>query len=51
VVHGWVYGLHNGHIKDMRMSVARPDELAAAYAQALSELQTRHAPQPPAAGS
>jgi carbonic anhydrase len=51
VVHGWVYGLHNGHIKDMRMSVARPDELAAAYAEALSELQTRHAPQPPAAGS
>jgi len=51
VVHGWVYGLHNGHIKDMRMSVARPEDLAAVYAQALSELKQRHLSQPAATGS
>ncbi|RZL01493.1 MAG: carbonate dehydratase [Rubrivivax sp.] len=49
VVHGWVYGLHDGHLKDMRMSVENPDALAAAYAEALSELKKRHtAPQPAA---
>ena len=37
MVHGWVYGLHNGLINDMRMSVfAR--RLAGAYAQAPAEL-------------
>ena len=48
VVHGWVYGLHDGHIKDMRMTVEHPDALAAAYAEALSELKKRHTPQPSA---
>ena len=48
VVHGWVYGLHDGHIKDMRMTVEHPEALGAAYAEALSELKKRHAPQPAA---
>jgi carbonic anhydrase len=48
VVHGWVYGLHDGHIKDMRMTVEHPDALGAAYAEALSELKKRHTPQPAA---
>ncbi|MGH6647763.1 carbonate dehydratase [Aquabacterium sp.] len=49
VVHGWVYGLHDGHIKDMRMSVENAEALAAAYAEALSELKKRYtAPQPAA---
>ena len=48
VVHGWVYGLHDGHIKDMRMTVERPEQLSAAYAEALSALKKRHAPQPAA---
>jgi carbonic anhydrase len=45
VVHGWVYGLHNGLIKDLRMSVARPDELMSAYNQALDELRQRYVSQ------
>ncbi|MDI1258779.1 carbonate dehydratase [Aquabacterium sp.] len=48
VVHGWVYGLHDGHIKDMRMTVEHPEALGAAYAEALSALKKRHSPQPAA---
>jgi carbonic anhydrase len=43
VVHGWVYGLHNGLINDMRMSVASAEALADVYAQALDELHKRYA--------
>jgi carbonic anhydrase len=43
VVHGWVYGLHDGHLKDMRMSVENAEALAAAYAEALSQLKQRYA--------
>jgi carbonic anhydrase len=42
-VHGWVYGLHNGLINDLRMSVAKPEALAEAYAQALDQLKRRYA--------
>ncbi|MDE2400915.1 MAG: carbonate dehydratase [Burkholderiales bacterium] len=44
VVHGWVYGLHDGHLKDMRISVAHPESLQLAYAEALSELKKRYVP-------
>ena len=43
VVHGWVYGLHNGLINDMRMSVASAEALAGVYDQALDELRRRYA--------
>ncbi|MDE2593058.1 MAG: carbonate dehydratase [Burkholderiales bacterium] len=43
VVHGWVYGLNNGLINDMRMSVASADALAGVYAQALDDLRQRYA--------
>lgn len=43
VVHGWVYGLHNGLINDMCMSVKSPDALAGAYAEALANLHARYA--------
>ncbi|MFN4265866.1 MAG: carbonate dehydratase [Aquabacterium sp.] len=43
VVHGWVYGLHNGLIHDMRMSVASPEALQSVYNQALQELKDRYA--------
>ncbi|HEX5312616.1 carbonate dehydratase [Aquabacterium sp.] len=43
VVHGWVYGLHNGLINDLRMSVKSPDALAGAYAEALANLHARYA--------
>ena len=48
VVHGWVYGLHNGLINDLRMSVAAPEALAAAYAEALDGLRQRYAATPAA---
>lgn len=43
VVHGWVYGLHNGLIKDLRMSVATADALAGVYAEALADMRLRYA--------
>jgi carbonic anhydrase len=43
VVHGWVYGLHNGLIKDLRMSVATADDLVGTYGKALDELRERYA--------
>ena len=43
VVHGWVYGLSNGLIKDMRMSVKAADALQPAYEQALAALHERYA--------
>ena len=49
VVHGWVYGLHNGLINDMRMSVASADALAGVYAQALDDLRQRYAAHCPSA--
>ena len=42
VVHGWVYGLDNGLLKDMSITVARPEDLAEAYAGALAALRRRH---------
>jgi carbonic anhydrase len=41
VVHGWVYGLDNGLLQDMRITVASSDEMAGAYAQALQALHQR----------
>jgi carbonic anhydrase len=41
VVHGWVYGLDNGLLQDMRITVASSDEMAGAYALALQALHQR----------
>ncbi|MFT3856816.1 MAG: carbonate dehydratase [Aquabacterium sp.] len=43
MVHGWVYGLHNGLINDLRMSVANAEEVPGAYAEALDKLRERYA--------
>jgi len=43
VVHGWVYGLNNGVIDDLGMTVAHGDELAPAYERALAGVRARHA--------
>ncbi len=42
VVHGWVYGLHDGLLQDIRMTVASPQSVAAAYEAALRELKARY---------
>src|SRR5690606_13981513 len=42
VVHGWVYGLHNGLINDMRMSVADAGSLDQAYQDAVASLRARY---------
>ena len=41
VVHGWVYGLHNGLIEDLKMTVANADEVLAAYGLAIGALKNR----------
>ncbi|HEX2197356.1 MAG TPA: carbonate dehydratase [Burkholderiales bacterium] len=37
-VHGWIYGLHDGLLRDLNTTVARPDEAPAAYRSALGAL-------------
>jgi carbonic anhydrase len=43
IVHGWVYGLHNGLIEDLKMTVRSDLELKAAYANSLAALKLRFA--------
>ena len=38
VVHGWIYGIHDGLLRDLGTTVASADEAAAAYAGALAAL-------------
>ncbi len=40
-VHGWIYGLHDGRMRDLKISVSDNEELAPAYAAALAALQTQ----------
>ncbi|UUX95838.1 carbonate dehydratase [Aquabacterium sp. J223] len=44
VVHGWVYGLHNGLLKDLSMTVDGTDAVQPAYERALAALRQRYAP-------
>ncbi len=37
-VHGWVYGLHDGLIRDLRTTVSGPDEAGTAYRAAIDAL-------------
>ena len=37
-VHGWVYGLNDGLLRDLRTTAASPGEVSAAYEVALSAL-------------
>jgi carbonic anhydrase len=41
-VHGWVYGLHNGLLEDLRMTVASADAVQEAYERALAALRGRY---------
>ncbi len=42
VVHGWVYGLHNGLIEDLKMTVTNAAGVAAAYGLALGAVKNRY---------
>jgi carbonic anhydrase len=37
-VHGWVYGLKDGHLRDLNITVGEPHEAAATYESALAAL-------------
>jgi carbonic anhydrase len=41
VVHGWVYGLHNGLLEDLQMTVRHAGEVQAAYDRALAAVMQR----------
>jgi carbonic anhydrase len=41
VVHGWVYGLHNGLLQDLCMTVGGPDDVTPAYERALRAVHRR----------
>ncbi len=45
-VHGWVYGLHNGLLEDLHITVQRPDEVDDAFEEALATLKSRYLPGP-----
>ena len=42
VIHGWVYGLHNGLLQDLRMTVRQGGDIQPAYAAALAALTHRY---------
>jgi len=46
VVHGWFYGLHDGLLQDLKMTVAGPADMASAFDSAVAALYARHAAQP-----
>jgi len=43
VVHGWVYGLHNGLLEDLSVEVSRTSDVAPGYGRALAALKARYA--------
>src|SRR3990167_7827493 len=46
-VHGWTFGVHDGLLQDLRMSVSGPEQLDALYRTAIDRVADRwHAPRP-----
>ena len=46
VVHGWFYGLQNGLLNDLCITVSGPEELVPSYDKALAALRRRHGEAP-----
>jgi carbonic anhydrase len=44
VVHGWFYGLGNGLLQDLKMTVAGPADVEEAHARAIAAVRSRYAP-------
>ena len=42
VVHGWVYGLHNGLLEDLCLTAASADQVGLAYDTALAKVKQRY---------
>ncbi|MEJ7139566.1 carbonate dehydratase [Amphibiibacter pelophylacis] len=42
IIHGWVYGLHNGLMDDMSVTVSSADDAKPTYQRALAALKRRH---------
>jgi carbonic anhydrase len=42
IVHGWVYGLHNGLLEDLRITVSKPEDVPEAYVTALAAVKRRY---------
>ena len=42
VIHGWVYGLHNGLLEDLRMTVAGIDDIEPPHAGAVEAVHQRY---------
>jgi carbonic anhydrase len=42
VVHGWVYGLHDGLLQDLEMTVQHTGQVDEAYARALAAVRRRY---------
>ena len=49
VVHGWFYGLYNGLLEDLKMTVSGPEQVREAYEQALAAVHARRGPATPPA--
>ncbi len=43
-VHGWIYGLHDGRMRDLQISVCGSDDLAPAYERAIAALAGERTP-------
>jgi carbonic anhydrase len=42
VVHGWVYGLHNGLLEDLKITAQSADQVGLAYDTALALVKQRY---------
>ena len=42
VVHGWVYGLHDGLLQDLAITIGRSEDIAPSYERALAGVRARY---------